>query len=80
MGGVDAIVFTGGIGENDPHIREMICSDMEYMGVRIDAKANDTRKEARISAPDSKVDVWVIPTNEEILIARDTVELSGLKK
>ena len=52
---------------------------MEYMGLTIDEKANDTRSEARISIAGSKVDVWVIPTNEEILIARDTVELSGLK-
>ena len=79
MGGVDAIVFTGGIGENDPYVRAAVCADMEYMGVKVDAEKNNTRSEARISADDSKVDVWVIPTNEEILIARDTVELA-LKK
>ncbi len=79
MGGIDALVFTGGIGENDAAIRAAICSDMEYMGLTIDEKANNTRSEARISIPGAKVDVWVIPTNEEILIARDTVELSGLK-
>ncbi len=79
MGGVDAIVFTGGIGENDSYVRAAVCADMEYMGVKVDAEKNNTRSEARISADDSKVDVWVIPTNEEILIARDTVELA-LKK
>ena len=79
MGGLDALVFTGGIGENDASIRAAICNGMEYMGLTIDEKANDTRSEARISIAGSKVDVWVIPTNEEILIARDTVELSGLK-
>ena len=76
MGGVDAIVFTGGIGENDPYIRAAVCADMEYMGVKVDPEKNNTRSEARISADDSKVDVWVIPTNEEILIARDTVALA----
>ena len=79
MGGVDALVFTGGIGENDASIRAAICAGMDYMGLTIDEKANDTRSETRISIPGSKVDVWVIPTNEEILIARDTVELSGVK-
>lgn len=78
MGGVDAIVFTGGIGENDSDIRAAVLADMEYMGVKIDTEKNNTRKETQISTPDSKVDVWVIPTNEEILIARDTVAL-GLK-
>ena len=76
MGGVDAIVFTGGIGEKDPYIRAAVCADMEYMGVKVDPEKNNTRSEARISADDSKVDVWVIPTNEEILIARDTVALA----
>ena len=79
MGGIDALVFTGGIGENDASIRAAICSDLEFMGLTIDEKANNTRSEARISITGAKVDVWVIPTNEEILIARDTVELSGLK-
>ena len=79
MGGVDAIVFTGGIGENDAEIRALILDDMEYMGVKYDAEKNKTRTETQITAEGSKVDVWVIPTNEEILIARDTVELSNLK-
>jgi len=76
MEGIDAIVFTGGIGENDSAIRERVCSGMEYMGVRIDKERNKTRGETKISSDDSIVDVWVIPTNEEILIARDTVELT----
>ncbi len=79
MGGVDAIVFTGGIGENDDEIRAGILDDMDYMGVKYDAEKNKTRKETQITAEGSKVDVWVIPTNEEILIARDTVEIANLK-
>lgn len=79
MGGVDAIVFTGGIGENDAQVREAVLSGMEYLGAKMDAAKNNTRSECQISASDSKVDIWVIPTNEEIVIARDTVELSGLK-
>ena len=76
MGGVDAIVFTGGIGENDKDVRLAVCTDMEFMGVKIDPAKNDFRGEERcISTPDSKVQVWVIPTNEELLIARDTKEI-----
>ena len=76
MGGVDALVFTGGIGENDAALRENILENMEFLGIRFDREINRiTRDERRISAPDSRVDVWVIPTNEETLIARDTVEL-----
>lgn len=76
MGGVDALVFTGGIGENDAALREAILENMEFLGIRFDREINRiTRDERRISAPDSRVDVWVIPTNEETLIARDTVEL-----
>ena len=77
MGGVDAIVFTGGIGENDKDVRSAVCADMEFMGVKIDPEKNDFRGEERcISTPDSKVQVWVIPTNEELLIARDTRDIS----
>ncbi len=76
MGGVDAIVFTGGIGENDKDVRSAVCADMEFMGVKIDPEKNDFRGEERcISTPDSKVQVWVIPTNEELLIARDTRDI-----
>ena len=80
MGGVDTILFTGGIGENDDEVRAAVCSDMEYLGLKLDAEANKTREEKKISAPDSKVEAWVVPTNEELVIARDTVALSGLKK
>ncbi len=76
MGGCDAIVFTGGIGENDDKVREKVCEGMEFMGVKFDAAKNKgCREEACVSAPDSKVQVWVIPTNEELLIARDTKEI-----
>ena len=75
MGGVDGIVFTGGIGENDKTVRARICADMEFLGVKIDPEKNDTRSECNISAEGSTTEVWVIPTNEELLIARDTKEI-----
>jgi acetate kinase len=79
MNGMDAILFTGGIGENDKGVRLNVCSNMEFFGVKIDPSKNDTRgKLTEISAGDSKVKVWVVPTNEELLIARDTKELFGL--
>jgi len=79
MGGVDAVIFTGGIGENDNDIREWICSDMEYLGLEISKELNQdaSRHDAKFSAATSKVEAWVLPTNEEIMIARDTVELVG---
>ncbi len=78
MGGVDAIVFTAGVGENDPHTRAQVCSGLEYMGVKIDAERNNVRgKDTEISAADSKVKVFLIPTNEELAIARDTNRLCG---
>lgn len=77
MGGVDAIIFTGGIGENDCGVREGVCTGMEFMGVNFDSAANNGSRgvEKLISTGDSKVQVWVIPTNEELLIARDTRDL-----
>ena len=76
MGGVDAIVFTAGIGENGVELREAVMQGFEYMGAKIDPEKNKVRGEERdISAADSKVKVLVIPTNEEIVIARDTLEL-----
>ena len=76
MGGVDAIVFTAGLGENGIDNRLEIASDLEVLGVKMDAEANKVRGEERvISAPDSKVKVLLIPTNEELMIARDTLEL-----
>ena len=79
MGGLDAIVFTAGIGENDCRARALILEGLEFLGVKLDPAANDSTRAAEgpISAPDSTVQVWVIPTNEEISIARDTLELIG---
>jgi acetate kinase len=77
MGGVDAIVFTAGVGENSPDQRLEIASGLEFMGVKMDADANNTRgKEAVISAADSKVKVLLIPTDEELVIAQDTARLA----
>ncbi len=74
MNGVDAIVFTAGIGENGPDVREEICADMDGLGIKIDTEVNNVRgKELNVSAPDAKVQVWVVPTNEELAIAQDTV-------
>jgi acetate kinase len=76
MGGVDVIVFTAGIGENGIELRERVMNDMEFLGAKIDREKNKVKgKEADISAKDSKVKVLVIPTNEELVIARDTLEL-----
>lgn len=77
MNGVDAIAFTAGVGENDKAIRKAICEDyLGYLGVKIDDNANDVRgKKTVISAPDSKVKVMLIPTNEELMIARETLAL-----
>ncbi len=75
MGGVDAIVFTAGIGENDSETRMRIASGLEYMGVKMDAERNAKRGTMEISAEDSKVKVFVIPTNEELMIASDTAAL-----
>ncbi|MBE6837371.1 MAG: acetate kinase [Ruminococcus sp.] len=76
MNGCDAILFTGGIGENATDVREAVCTDMEFFGIKIDKEANKTRGQLiKISAPESKIEVWVVPTNEELLIARDTLAL-----
>ena len=76
MGGADAIVFTGGLGENNPRIRKNICDTLSFLGIACDYEANDSRgQEVRISTADSKVAVYVIPTDEELVIARDTKEI-----
>ena len=76
MGGVDAIIFTAGVGENGPANRANIVSGLEYMGVKLDAEKNNTRgKEVDVSTDDSKVRVLVIPTNEELMIAMDTAAI-----
>jgi len=78
MGGVDAIVFTAGIGENGIGNRDAICNGLEYLGTRIDPERNNVRgKEAEISAEGSKVKIFAIPTNEEIMIARDTKRITA---
>ena len=77
MGGVDAIIFTAGVGENSASQRLAIASDLEFMGVKMDAEANSVRgKETVISAADSKVKVLLIPTNEELMIAMDTAAIA----
>jgi acetate kinase len=78
LGGVDALVFTAGIGENSPEIRRRVCAACAWLGVEIDAEANGQRA-ARISTAQSKLSVWVIPTNEELMIARHTGKLLGLR-
>ncbi len=78
MNGVDCIVFTAGVGENTPSMRAAICADMDYLGVEIDEEKNNQKNNGDIidiSSADSKVKVLVIPTNEELVIARETVEL-----
>ena len=77
MGGADAIVFTGGIGENSPEIRARICAGMEWAGLHLDAAKNQEAvgREAMISSEDSKLFAYAIPTDEELLIARDTVRV-----
>ena len=76
MGGVDAVVFTGGIGENSVLVRSSVCTNMEFLGIKIDPLANENDKgECMISVPDSKVKVLRIPTNEELVIALDTEKI-----
>jgi len=76
MGGVDVIVFTAGVGENQASMRAAVCENMEFLGVKIDPERNKTRgEEAVISADDSRVKVVVIPTDEELMIATDTMNL-----
>ena len=76
MNGVDVICFTAGIGENTGFIRKKVCDRLEFLGITLDAAANDTHgEEIKISTDDSKVAVYVIPTNEELAIARETVAL-----
>lgn len=81
LGGLDCLVFTAGVGENSASMRARICQNLEYLGVKLDPEKNNVRgKEAIISADDSKVTVWVIPTNEELMIAQDTAELVNAAK
>lgn len=81
MGGVDAVVFTAGIGENSGRTRAAIIDDhMAFFGMEIDETANDTRDEAKISSEDSKVAIYTIPTDEELVIVRDTVRLGNINE
>ena len=76
LGGVDAVAFTGGIGENDTSLREKVCEGLGFLGIEIDKQLNDkARGGAEMKVSSGKTEVWVIPTNEELLIARDTREL-----
>ena len=76
LNGIDVLTFTAGVGENDCEVRAMVCDYLGFMGVKLDPERNKTRgKEMVISTPDSKVQVWVVPTNEELMIAQDTAEL-----
>ena len=76
LGGLDCLVFTAGVGENSATMRARICKNLEYLGIKIDAEKNKIRGcENKISTDDSTVQVWVIPTNEELMIAQDTAEL-----
>jgi acetate kinase len=77
LGGVDGLVFTAGIGENSPEIRRRICEASSWLGVELDTDANSNNG-PRISTPDSRVSTWIIPTNEELMIARHTGALLGL--
>jgi acetate kinase len=77
LGGIDGLVFTAGIGENSPVVRERICEASAWLGLELDREAN-AGKGPRISQPGSRVSAWVVPTNEELIIARHTGELLGL--
>jgi acetate kinase len=79
LGGLDALVFTAGIGENSPEIRRRICEASAWLGIELDEAANANRQ-SKISTAGSKISVWVIPTNEELMIARHTGLLLGLAK
>ncbi len=76
LNGIDVLTFTAGVGENSPGVRADVCNYLGFMGVKLDSEKNKVRgKEMLISTPDSKVQVWVVPTNEELMIAQDTRDL-----
>ena len=78
--GIDVLTFTAGVGENDSATRAAICDYLGFLGVKLDPELNAQRGEHKISAEDSKVQVWVVPTNEELMIAQDTAELVKASK
>ena len=76
MGGIDVLTFTAGVGEKGPISRKAICEQLEFLGIKIDEEKNETKgEELEISTPNSKVKVYVIPTNEELMIAKETVRV-----
>ncbi len=76
MGGIDVLTFTAGVGEKGPISRKAICEQLEFLGIKIDDEKNKIRgEEAELSAEDSKVKIYTIPTNEELMIARETLKL-----
>ena len=76
LNGIDVLTFTAGVGENDINVRKTVCEYLGFMGVKIDPELNGNRgKEMKISTPDSSVEVWIVPTNEELMIAQDTADL-----
>jgi len=80
LNGADVLVFTGGIGENGWEFRELVCEGFDYAGIKLDKQRNQVRgKEAMVSADDSRVQVWAIPTNEELIVARQTCEVLAKK-
>jgi acetate kinase len=80
LGGADVIVFTGGIGENRPSFRAEVCANLEEFGIVLDPAANESAKgEAKVSAPQSRTQIWVIPTNEELIVARQAAQLLSEK-
>ena len=85
MNGLDALVFTAGLGENNPRLRKIVCADMDFFGIKLNDEVNDrTLRQSnivKISADDSRVPVYVIPTDEELVIARDTEDIvNSIKK
>lgn len=82
LGGLDILIFAGGIGENGPETREAICEKLEYLGIKLDKSKNDKLrgKEKVISTDDSRVKIMVVPTNEELVIAKDTMEIVSARK
>ena len=71
LNGADAIVFTGGIGENSFRIRSLVCANLDWFGIRLDSDRNATAKgETTVHASDSRVQIWIMPTNEELIVAR----------
>ena len=75
MNGIDVLTFTAGVGENDAAVRAEVCEYLGFLGVKLDPELNAQRGEHKISAEDSMVEVWIVPTNEELMIAQDTANL-----